>query len=163
MAATTSCRLPLLRRPLPPKPSSPPPSASPVTKRNVNAPCTDRFTGQSTAKRRTISPLRGLQYQGDVPLPQVSVVQSWKTAGPDPLPARTPRRPRELPPEAFIKDSFEVPPPVFTLRDFLKENQLASDAEDLNELVISDQNYEKLTNWMSTNKPQQVQVQSPPH
>ena len=160
MAAASSCRpLPLLRRPLPPKPSTPPPSIRSTPQRNIASSRDVRILSEP-ATAKAISPIRGIQYRGDVPLPKASVVRSHKPKGPDPLPARPPKKPRELPAEAFIKDSYVPPPPLFTLRDFVRKRLSKDDTEDSNEPMVSDQNYEKLTSWLNTNKPQQVEVHS---
>jgi len=104
--------------------------------------------------------MREVRFHGDVPLPVTSVIKPFKVKGPDPLPPRPPRKLRELPLEAFINDSYIKPPPEFTLKDFVKRLPSRAGLNEDGEPMVSDQNYEKLTNWFAANKPHQSAVHS---
>ncbi|KAL9965787.1 hypothetical protein ACROYT_G029634 [Oculina patagonica] len=164
--------LPLLRRPLPPK-QSPPPSSIRSRSEDKYSETEDNYKvlpkspGVSSVKRLVNakskvgdSTAREVRFHGDVPLPITSVIKPFKAKGPDPLPPRPPRKLRELPLEAFIKDSYTRPPPEFTLKDFVKRLPSRAGLDEDGEPMVSDQNYEKLTNWLATNKPHQSAIHS---
>lgn len=164
--------LPLLRRPLPPK-QSPPPSSLRSRSEDKYSEAEDNYTvlskspGVSSIKRMVgnksragESKMREVRFHGDVPLPVTSVIKPFKVKGPDPLPARPPRKLRELPLEAFINDSHMRPPPEFTLKDFAKRLPSRAGLDEDGEPMVSDQNYEKLTNWFAANKPYQSAIHS---
>lgn len=169
MAAASSPRpIPLLRRPLPPKKSQPPPS---LRSRSEDKSSTEERDHKVWSKSPEVSSTKRLvkskvadsagrevRFHGDVPLPIVSLVKPFRTKGPDPLPLRPPRKLRELPLEAFVKDSYSRPPPEFTLRDFLKRLPSRSAVNEDGEPMISDQNYEKLTSWFAANRPHQSSI-----
>lgn len=171
MATATSQRpLLLLRRPLPPKQSQPPTSPRSqiedkssetannykVLAKSPNVSSVKRFT--NTKSKLGESTVEEVRFHGDVPLPITSVLKPFKTKGPDPLPPRPPRKLRELPLEAFIKDTYERPPPEFTLTDFVRRLPSRVKMDDDGEPMLSEQNYEKLTSWLAANKPQQSAV-----
>ena len=164
--------LPLLRRPLPPK-QSPPPSSNHSRSEDKYSEADDNYKvlskspGVSSVKRLVNtkskvgdSTTREVRFHGDVPLPNTSVIKPFKAKGPDPLPPRPPRKLRELPLEAFIKDSYTRPPPEFTLKDFVRRLPSRAGLNEDGEPMVSDQNYEKLTNWLAANKPHQSAVHS---
>ena len=164
--------LPLLRRPLPPK-HSPPPSSLRSRSEDKYSEADDNYTvsskspGLSSIKRFVgdksrvgESKKREVRFHGDVPLPVTSVIKPFKVKGPDPLPPRPPRKLRELPLEAFINDSYIRPPPEFTLKDFVKRLPSRAGLNEDGEPMVSDQNYEKLTNWFAAHKPHQSAVHS---
>ncbi|XP_031555110.1 uncharacterized protein LOC116292017 [Actinia tenebrosa] len=163
MAATTRLQqaMPLLRRPLPPKPlqnlpksPSPPPKGIHEDIIHENLSKSPVIPSLSRSKHKQF-PER--LYSGDVPLPDTSVVQPYRPRGPAPLPARQPRKVRELP--EVLSDSYERPPPAFTLKNFVLRVP-SRVAEENREIVISDQNYEKLTSWFAANRPQQTNIHS---
>ena len=172
MATASSCRpLPLLRRPLPPKQPSPLSSIYSKLEDEGYVDAEDykalsRSSDFSTTrlcagtKSKVVSPVRGVRFCGDVPAPISSVVKPYKSKGPDPLPARPPRKPRELPFEAFFKDSYVRPPPEFTLRDFVRRLPSRQRVDDDGEPMVSEQNYAKLTSWFAANKPSQSAIHS---
>ncbi|XP_022790288.1 leucine-rich repeat-containing protein 63-like [Stylophora pistillata] len=169
MAAASSQRpIPLLRRPLPPKKSLPPPS---LRLRSEDQSSTEERNHKVLPKSPEVSSIkrpvkskvadparREVRFHGDVPLPIASVVKPFKTKGPDSLPLRPPRKLRELPLEAFLKDSYSRPPPEFTLTDFMKRLPSRAGANEDGEPMISDQNYEKLTSWFAANRPHQSSI-----
>ena len=169
MAAASSPRpIPLLRRPLPPKKSQPLPS---LRSRSEDKSSTEERDHKVWSKSPEVSSTKRLvkskvadsagrevRFHGDVPLPIASLVKPFRTKGPDPLPLRPPRKLRELPLEAFVKDSYSRPPPEFTLRDFLKRLPSRSAVNEDGEPMISDQNYEKLTSWFAANRPHQSSI-----
>ena len=173
MATASQYRpLPLLRRPLPPK-QSPPPSSlrsrseDKYSEAEVNYTVLSKSPDVSSIKRIVSNKSRAgeskmsqVRFHGDVPLPVTSVIKPFKVKGPDPLPARPPRKLRELPLEAFIHDSYIRPPPEFTLKDFEKRLPSRAGLDEDGEPMISDQNYEKLTNWFAANKPCQSAIHS---
>ena len=170
MATASQLRpLPLLRRPLPPK-QSPPPSSLRSRSEDKYSEGEDNYTVLSkspsikrfgNSKSRTgESKMREVMFHGDVPLPVTSVIKPFKAKGPDPLPPRPPRKLRELPLEAFIHDSYIRPPPEFTLKDFVKRLPSRAGLDKDGEPMVSDQNYEKLTNWFAANKPYQSAIHS---
>ena len=172
--------LPLLRRPLPPKSAPLPPinHASTVAtayESHVENSWSDsttthsktRFVGSPEPNFQNFSKWKGEQIlQGQTTL----VHEAYCRRGPDPLPTRPPRKPRELPPEAFVKDSFEKPPPEFTLRDFLRRHPTGSASARTSRTrkkeafqMVSGQNFEKYENFMSwydTDRAQQAEVHS---
>lgn len=164
--------LPLLRRPLPPKQSPPPSSLRPrsedkYSEAEDNYKVWSKTPGASSIKRFVNaksragdSTMREVRFHGDVPLPVTSVIKPFKAKGPDPLPPRPPRKLRELPLEAFINDSYVRPPPEFTLKDFVKRLPSRAGLDEDGEPMVSDQNYEKLTNWFAANKPHQSAIHS---
>lgn len=172
--ATASSQRPLLllRRPLPPKQSPAPASFRSRTQDKYsenedNYKVLAKSPDVSNAKRFTNakskveeSTEREVRFHGDVPLPITSVVKPYKPKGPDPLPPRPPRKLRELPLEAFIKDSYSRPPPEFTLKDFVRRLPSRPKVDDDGEPMISEQNYEKLTSWFAANKPHQTTIHS---
>lgn len=171
MATASSQRpLPLLRRPLPPKQSPPPASLRSRSKDNYSKTEDDykvlaKSPDVSAAKRITNTKSKAeesteVRFHGDVPLPIISVVKPYKAKGPDPLPPRPPKKLRELPLEAFIKDSYSRPPPEFTLKDFVRRMPSRPGLDDDGEPMISEQNYEKLTSWFAANKPYQSTMHS---
>lgn len=163
MAATTRRQqaMPLLRRPLPPKPlpnlpnsPSPPPQRIYEDVIQKSASKSPIIPSLSRSKHKQF-PER--LYSGDVPLPDTSVVQPYRPRGPAPLPARQPRKIRELP--EVLSDSYDRPPPAFTLKNFVRRVP-SRVAEENQEIMISDQNYEKLTSWFAANRPHQSNIHS---
>lgn len=173
--ATASQQRPLalLRRPLPPKQDLPPSSfrtgseakySQTDSNYKVSAKSPDVLSAKRLVNVKSTkvvdSTLREVRFHGDVPLPVSSVVKPYKTKGPDLLPSRPPRKPRELPSEAFIKDSYARPPPEFTLKHFLRRLPSRANPDDQVEPMVSEQNFEKLTSWFAANKPHQATVHS---
>ena len=170
MATAASQRpLVLLRRPLPPK-QLPPPTSVRSRKEDEYSETTDCYkvlskspdvsNVKTTTKSKVDETSTEVRFYGDVPVPIKSVVKPFKTKGPDPLPPRPPRKLRELPVEAFIKDSFTRPPPEFTLKEFERRLPSRTRLNDDGDPMISDQNYEKLTSWFAANKPKQSTIHS---
>ena len=170
MATAASQRpLVLLRRPLPPK-QLPPPTSVRSRKEDEYSETTDCYkvlskspdvsNVKTTTKSKVDETSTEVRFYGDVPVPIKSVVKPFKTKGPDPLPPRPPRKLRELPVEAFIKDSYTRPPPEFTLKEFERRLPSRTRLNDDGDPMISDQNYEKLTSWFAANKPKQSTIHS---
>lgn len=170
-ATTTVAPFVLLRRPLPPKNKQTPTPANSgmedefsettdyakILSKSPDVSSIKRFTTTKSKANKLPSEVR---YHGDVPLPIKSVVKPFKMKGPDPLPPRPPRKLRELPIEAFIKDSYTRPLPEFTLKDFERKLPSRAKLNDDRDPMISDQNYEKFTSWFAANKPIQSAIHS---
>ena len=171
MATATVAPFVLLRRPLPPKKIQKPTSAHSlmedefsettdyckISSKSPDVSSMKRFT---TTKSKAHKLPTEVKYHGDVPLPIKSVVKPFKMKGPDPWPPRPPRKLRELPVEAFLKDSYTRPPPEFTLKDFERKLLSCAEQNDDSDPMISDQNYEKFTSWFAANKPIQSTIHS---
>ncbi|XP_015766438.1 PREDICTED: uncharacterized protein LOC107345249 [Acropora digitifera] len=171
MATATVAPFVLLRRPLPPKKIQKPTPAHSlmedefsettdyckISSKSPDVSSMKRFT---TTKSKAHKLPTEVKYHGDVPLPIKSVVKPFKMKGPDPWPPRPPRKLRELPVEAFIKDSYTRPPPEFTLKDFERKLSSCAEQNDDSDPMISDQNYEKFTSWFAANKPIQSTIHS---
>ena len=159
MAAVNSHKqLPLLRRPLPPKnPPLPPINrsqavATPYDSQALNS-WSDSANLYADSRRLESLPEKNFiqRKQEHFIYGRTTLHEAYCRRGPDPLPARQPRKPRELPPEAFVKDSFEKQPPEFTLRDFLRKRRSAGTpaVEKVAFPMVSKQNFEKYENFMS--------------
>mgnify|MGYP001792937117 CR=1 FL=1 len=160
MAAVKSQKpLPLLRRPLPPKSSPLPPIKHSSTvstsydSREINSwSNSQNFYPESKRENRSVNNLS--QRMGEPEhfvYGRTTLHTGYYKRGPDPLPARQPRKPREPPPEAIMRETFVKPPPKFTLRDFLRKKRSASlpKVEKMAFPVVSKQNYEKYENFTS--------------
>ena len=171
MATATVAPFVLLRRPLPPKKIQKPTPAHSLMEDEFSettdyCKISSKSSDVSSMKRFTTTKSKAhklpteVKYHGDVPLPIKSVVKPFKMKGPDPWPPRPPRKLRELPVEAFIKDSYTRPPPEFTLKDFERKLSSCAEQNDDSDPMISDQNYEKFTSWFAANKPIQSTIHS---
>lgn len=165
MAATANRQrpMPLLRRPLPPKPIPKPTSTSTLPSLgfyeddNSTARSKSPVISTKTRSRSKIGDNHNI-YCGDIALPNTSVVQPYRPRGPPALPPRQPRKVREAPPT--ILDSYTRPPPAFTLKNFAQRIPSRCGEDEHKEVMISDQNYEKLTSWLTANRPKQSEIHS---
>ena len=164
-AASRQRPMPLLRRPLPPKPfPKPPPSPSlPSTSFYEDSGSINRSKSPVISSRTRSRPTASATvdekvYQGDIALPNTSVVQPYRHRGPPPLPPRQPRKVRDLP--LNVLDSYRKPSPAFTLKNFVRRIPSRCGEEEPNDIMISERNYEKLTSWFTANRPKQLQLHS---
>lgn len=164
MAAATSGQrpMPLLRRPLPPKNIPKPPSTSSLPSLDfhedtISIPKSKSPVISSRARSKAKRD-DGKIYHGDIVVPDKSVVQPYRPRGPPALPPRQPRKIREGPPTMI--ESYTKPPPAFTLKNFMQRIPSRCGPEEHNEVMISDQNYEKLKSWLAANHPKQSHVHS---
>lgn len=129
MAVKTQNTNALLRRPLPPQVLTPLSNCNVPNGKSKHS----SFITEKHQKKKGVVALQPLSQFAETTFSDKhvrdleAVVHPYKPRGPDPLPARIPKRVRENPYEVVVDDRFTASP-MFTLADFLKKWDNVSEA-----------------------------------